>query len=87
MLNELCFLESRLEPVFSNGRWLSGYYLVITRDQILSFFVAVTSPRAIESGFDSRQGQEIFYSPQRRDRFWSQPSLVSNGHRGLFPRD
>jgi hypothetical protein len=29
-------------------------------------------------------GTRFFSSPQRPDRLWSQPSLISNGYRGLF---
>jgi hypothetical protein len=27
----------------------------------------------------------FFFSPRRPDRLWSQPSLLSNGYRGLTP--
>jgi len=38
-------------------------------------------------GFDSRQVQwRDFFTPQHPDRFWSPPSLLSNGYRGFFPR-
>jgi hypothetical protein len=30
-------------------------------------------------------GARIFSSPRRPDRFWSPPSLLSNGYRGSFP--
>jgi hypothetical protein len=47
----------------------------------------VTSLRAGRSGLDSRQGQwwDSFSSPPRPDRFWGPPSLLSNGHREIFP--
>jgi hypothetical protein len=32
------------------------------------------------------KGKILFSSPQRSDRFWSPPSLLSNGYRGLSPR-
>jgi hypothetical protein len=35
--------------------------------------------RAGRPGFNSRQGQEIFYSPQRPGQLWGPPSLLSNG--------
>jgi hypothetical protein len=31
-------------------------------------------------------GSRIFSSPQRPDRLWDRPSLLSHGYRGLFPR-
>jgi hypothetical protein len=31
-------------------------------------------------------GARFFAPPRRPDRFWGQPSVLSNGHRGLFPR-
>jgi hypothetical protein len=32
------------------------------------------------------RGWEFFVSPPRPDRFWDQPSLLSNGYQRLFPR-
>jgi hypothetical protein len=39
-------------------------------------------------GFNSQQGQwwDFFLSPQRPERLWGPPSLLSNGHRGSYPR-
>jgi hypothetical protein len=31
------------------------------------------------------RGWELFSSPQRSDRFWGPPSLLSNGYQQLFP--
>jgi hypothetical protein len=36
-------------------------------------------------GFESRQGQEIFSSPQSPDRLWGPPSFLSNVYRELSP--
>jgi hypothetical protein len=38
-----------------------------------------------ESGFDFRQDQKMFSSPQSPDRLWGQPSLLSNGYGGFSP--
>jgi hypothetical protein len=38
-----------------------------------------------DCGFESRQGLGIFSSPPRSDWLWGSPSLLSNGHQGLFP--
>jgi hypothetical protein len=35
--------------------------------------------------FDARKGKTFLFSPQRPHWFWSPPSLLSNGYRGLFP--
>jgi hypothetical protein len=32
-------------------------------------------------------GSRIFSSPHRPDRLWGTSSLLSNGYRGLFPRE
>jgi hypothetical protein len=32
------------------------------------------------------EGKRFFYIPQRSDRLWGQPSFLSSGYRGLFPR-
>jgi hypothetical protein len=37
------------------------------------------------SGFDSRGGLGVFFSPPCPDRLWDPPSLLSNGYGGLFP--
>jgi hypothetical protein len=37
-------------------------------------------------GFDSWQGKDFCLCLQRWDRLWGPPSLLSNGHRMLFPR-
>jgi hypothetical protein len=37
-------------------------------------------------GVQVLEGSRIFSSPQRPDRFWGTPSLLSNGYLGLFPR-
>jgi hypothetical protein len=37
-------------------------------------------------GFTAPAGATLFSSPRRRDGFWGQPSLLSNGYRGLFLR-
>jgi hypothetical protein len=42
-----------------------------------------TKLRGGQTGFDSRHGQDIFYSPQHSDRVWSPPTLLCNGYRGL----
>jgi hypothetical protein len=34
--------------------------------------------------FESRQSWEFFSSPPRPDRFWSTPSLLSNGYQGAL---
>jgi hypothetical protein len=46
---------------------------------------------ATDYGLGSRgsiagRGKRFFSSPLRPDRFWGTPSLLSNGHRGFFPR-
>jgi hypothetical protein len=40
-----------------------------------------------ESGFDSRQEQEIFHFSQRPGQLWDSPSLLSNGYQQLFPQE
>jgi hypothetical protein len=32
------------------------------------------------------RGKIFFFTPQRPDRLWGPPSLLSNGYRGIFPR-
>jgi hypothetical protein len=32
-------------------------------------------------------GSRIFSSPRRSDRLWGPPSILSNGYRGLLPRE
>jgi hypothetical protein len=44
----------------------------------------VTGLRTGRPEFDSRQGQEIFSSPQHSDRLWGPTSLLYNGHWRLF---
>jgi hypothetical protein len=38
------------------------------------------------SEFDSLHGQEILSSPERPDRLWGPPNLLSNGYWELFPQ-
>jgi hypothetical protein len=45
-----------------------------------------TGVTAKESGFDSQQGQEIFFSSQRPVRLSDPPSPLSNGYWGHFSR-
>jgi hypothetical protein len=36
-------------------------------------------------GLESQQGKEFFSTPQHPDQLLGPPSLLSNGHLGLFP--
>jgi hypothetical protein len=61
-----------------------------SRFSFQSFVCSLAGPvkgwTASKSGFDSRQEQEILYSPQRPDRLWGPPSLLSKRYWRLFPR-
>jgi len=60
----------------------------LTYSQAKSSSLSSTRRRAGRLGFDSRQeqGRDFSSSPPRPDRFWSPPSLLSNGYGGIFPR-
>ena len=60
------------------------YYCFISRCQDSSIDIA------LDCGLDGRvsfpgRGQRCVSSPQRPDRIWSTPSLLSNRYRGLSP--
>jgi hypothetical protein len=92
-------LDWRLQSAFRSERTLSCWWVFLYISKYFIFYTYCIDLRSRDSpvgivtgyGLDDRGvgvrvpvGSRIFSSPQRSDRLWGPPSLLSNGYRGPF---
>jgi hypothetical protein len=86
-LNGPLFFLLRVELVFSIGGWAIGCPLVVREGgHTYHFFVTVTGTAL--SGFCTLlvRSKRFIYSPQRPDRLWGPPTLLTKGYLELISR-